>query len=174
MERLKQLLEEEHSKRQKDVITNEILQGNIPIKEIVEVVKSNDGIYAQRGAYVITGIHDDNPGHLKPFLQDLWESIQPKSHNAIPRAIYRLFASIDLPEELEGEVFEVGTKTFMSKKTPIAIKAHIMIILTNIALKYPELKDEVVFLIKEQLPGSSAGYRSTAKRELKRLGSGIS
>jgi len=170
MERLRQLLEEEHSKKQKDLITKEILDGNIPVKDIVDVVKSNDGIYAQRGAYVITGLHDDNIEHLKPYLNDLWEAIQPKSHQAIPRAVYRYLASVDLPEELEGEVFEVGTKTFMSKKTAVAIKAHIMIILTNVALKYPELKDEVVFLIKEQLPGCSAGYKSTARRELTRLG----
>lgn len=169
MKRLKQLLEEEHSKKQKDLITQEILDGKIKVSELVAVVKSNDGIYAQRGAYVITGLHDDNPTHLKPFLQDLWEAITPKSHQAIPRAVYRLFSVIDLPEELEGEVFEQGTKVFMSKRTAVAIKAHIMKILTNVATKYPELKDEVQFLIKEQLPGSSAGYRSTAKRELKRL-----
>ena len=170
MKRLKQLLDEEHSKIQKDLITKEILQGNIPLNELIKVVKSNDGIYAQRGAYVITGIHDENPLILKPFLKDLWESIQPKSHDAIPRAIYRLFANIDLTEELEGKVFNDAVKTFMNKKTPIAIKAHIMITLTNVAIKYPELKDEVIFLIKGQLPKSSAGYQSTAKKELKRLG----
>lgn len=170
MKTLRHLLEEEHSKKQKDLITKEILSGNFSIKEIVEIVKSNDGIYAQRGAYVLTGLHDDNPIHLIPFIEDLSQAIQPKSHQAIPRAIYRLFSDIDLPEEIEGEIFEVGSKTFMSKKTAVAIKAHIMKILTNIALKYPELKDEVIFMIKEQLPGSSAGYRSTAKRELGRLG----
>jgi len=167
---LRHLLEEEHSKRQKDLITQKILSGNFSIQEIVEIVKSNDGIYAQRGAYVLTGLHDDNPNHLTPFIEDLWQAIQTKSHQAIPRAIYRLFSDIDLPEEIEGEIFEVGSKTFMSKKTAVAIKAHIMKILTNIASKYPELKDEVIFMIKEQLPGSSAGYRTTAKRELKRLG----
>lgn len=170
MEKLKRLLEAEHSKKQKDLITKEILAGNIPISEIVAILKSNDGILAQRGAYVITGLHDDNLDHLKPFLSDLWASILPKSHQAIPRAVYRYFAEIDLPEDLEGEVFEIGSQTFKSKKTPIAIKVHIMNILTNVGVKYPEIKDEVAFLIKEQLAESSLGYRSRAKKELKRLG----
>lgn len=169
MIRLKQLLEEEHSKRQKDVITKEITEGNIPVNEIVEVVKSNDGIYAQRGAYVITGLTDQAPELLLPYLFELWNSILPNSHQSIPRAVLRLFATLDLPEDLEGEVFEAGSKMFMSKKTEIAVKAHLMTILTNVALKYPELKTEVIFLIKEQLPGSSAGYQSRAKNELRRL-----
>jgi len=169
MKKLKRLLEKEHSKKQKDLITKEILEGNISVTDIVEVLKSNDGIYAQRGAYVITGLHDDDIKHLEPFLWDLWRAIQPISHQAIPRAIYRYLAAIDLPEDLEGEIFEVGTKTFISKKTSVAIKVHIMTILTNIALKHPELKTEVVFIIKEQLPGCSAGYRSRARRELARI-----
>ena len=41
--------------------------------------------------------------------------------------------------------------------------------MTNLALKYPELRDEVIFLINQQLQGSTAGYKSTAKKELKRL-----
>tara|TARA_Y100000766_G_scaffold270571_1_gene268612 strand:- start:455 stop:592 length:138 start_codon:yes stop_codon:yes gene_type:complete len=44
-----------------------------------------------------------------------------------------------------------------------------MKILTNLAVKYPELKAEVIFLINQQLKGNSSGYKSAAKKELKRL-----
>ena len=77
MKKLKRLLEKEHSKKQKDLITKEILEGNISVTDIVEVLKSNDGIYAQRGAYAITGLHDDDIKHLEPFLWDLWGQSNP-------------------------------------------------------------------------------------------------
>lgn len=169
MKKLKQLLEKEYSKKQKDIITSEILKKNIAISDLIQLVKDNNGIYAQRGAYVITGIHDTNIDLLAPYTIDLWKCIQPKSHSSIPRAVYRYLSAIPPPKELDGEIFEQGTKAFVNKKTTIAVKVHIMKTMTNLALKYPELKDEVIFLINQQLKEGSAGYRSAAKKELKRL-----
>lgn len=167
---LKNLLEEEHSKKQKDVIVAQILSKKIPLSSLIKVIQSNDGIYAQRGAYVITGLHDEAPHLLEKYIPELIGSIQPTSHQAIPRAVYRYLAEVTIPEEFEGELFEKGMIEFMSKKTPIAIKAHLMSVLTNISLKYPELQQEVIFAIKDQLPESSKGYQSRAKKELKKLG----
>lgn len=169
MEKLRTLLEAEHSKRQKDLITAAILRKKIKVKDLIEIIRSNDGIYAQRGAYVITGITDEQPELLQPFIIDLWHSITPTSHDAIPRCVYRYLAMQGVPEAIEGEVFEAGCKAFIKKSTPIAINAHIMTILTTIALKYPELKDEVIFLIKEQLPDCPKSYAARARKELKRL-----
>ena len=169
MKRLKKLLEQEHSKKQKDIITSEILKNNIAVSDLIQLIKKNKGIYAQRGAYVLTGIHDANINLLAPHTIDLWKCIQSKSHPSIPRAVYRYLSDIKIPEELEGEIFERNSKAFMNKKTNIAVKAHIMKIMTNLAIKYPQLKNEVIFLINEQLRESSSGYKSRAKKELKRL-----
>jgi len=169
MKRLKQLLEKEHSKKQKDIITSEILKNHIPVSALIELIQNDNGIYAQRGAYVITGIHDTDKNLLAPYTMDLWKCIHPKNHPSIPRAVYRYLADIKIPKELDGEIFESGTKAFVNKRTTIAVKAHIMKILTNLAVKYPELKAEVIFLINQQLKGSSSGYKSAAKKELKRL-----
>lgn len=157
---LKKLLEEEHSKKQKDIIVKEILAGKIPLKSLIKVIQSNEGIYAQRGAYVITGLHDDAPQLLTKYIPELLDAIKPTSHQAIPRAVYRYLTEAEIPEVFEGELFEEGMQQFISKKTPIAVKAHLMTILTRIALKYPELQHEVIFAIKDQLPDSSKGYQS--------------
>lgn len=96
-------------------------------------------------------------------------AIQSNSHQAIPRVVYRYVAKAEIPEDFEGELFEKGMIEFMSKKTPIAVKAHLMTILTNISLKHPELQKEVIFAIKDQLPESSKRYQSRAKKELRIL-----
>tara|TARA_B110000211_G_C14062701_1_gene546324 strand:+ start:1080 stop:1598 length:519 start_codon:yes stop_codon:yes gene_type:complete len=166
---LKKLLEEEHSKKQKDIIVKEILTDKIPLKSLIKVIHSNNGIYAQRGAYVITGLHDEAPHLLTQYIPELLDSIKPDSHQAIPRAVYRYLTEADIPEDFEGELFEKGMQQFISKKTPIAVKAHLMTILTRISIKYPELQHEVIFAIKDQLPDSSKGYQSRANRELKIL-----
>jgi len=41
--------------------------------------------------------------------------------------------------------------------------------ITNLAIKYPELKDELILLINQPIKEGSAGFKSTAKKELKRL-----
>lgn len=169
MEKLRTLLEQEHSKKQKDLIVKEIIAGNIQVSDAVKTLVSNDGIYAQRVAYVITGLTDEAPHLLNNHLNELWKAIQPTSHDAIPRCVYRHFALTFTPKDLMGVVFEEGSKTFMKKTTPIAIKAHIMGILTEIARQHTELKDEVIYLISEQLEGATPGYISRANKELKKL-----
>lgn len=166
MQKLKNLLLEEHSKSQKDKIIHAISDGSIPLSDLIQIIKNNEETYAQRAAYVLSGIHDSSPDRLKPYLKELWLCIKPTNHPAIPRAIYRYLASIDLPFDLEDGVFNQGCQTFRNQKTPIAIKVHLMKILTNIALKYPELKEDVIYLIQEQHPFSSPGYRAAAKKAL--------
>lgn len=166
---LRILLAEEHSKNQKDLITAEIIGGKIEIEELIQIIESDFGIYSQRGAYVITGIQDQKPELLAPFIHRLFSAASQKRHQSIPRATFRYLASIGIPEDIEGEVLEHAFSIFKKKSTPIAIKAHLMCIMTNLAYKYPELKTEVQSCILVQLPEGSAGYKSRAKKELKKL-----
>lgn len=166
---LKSLLEAEHSKRQKDLIAQEIVAGKINLDELIEIIKTDTGIYAQRGAFVLTSLHDNYPETLSEYRSTLHKLVTPEKHQAIGRCVYRYYTDIDIPEEIEGELFDDCLKALISKNTPIAVKAHAMTIVSKSAVKYPELKKEVIFAITEQLPGSSKGYQSRAKKELKQL-----
>lgn len=166
---LKSLIKAEHSKKQRDLIADEIENGKIKIEDLFLLIESDQGFYPQRGAFVITGIQNRHPEILKNQASLLFRLVQPHRHEAVARCVYRYLADSEIPEEIEGEVFEQCLKALISKKTTVAVKAHAMTICARIAVKYPELKNEIVYAIKEQLPESSRGYQSRAKKELKRL-----
>lgn len=167
---LKSLIDAEHSKKQRDLIADEIASGKIKIEDLIQLIKSDQGYYPQRGAFVITGLQNRHPKILKNHISQLFHLVDPEKHQAIARCVYRYLSDIEIPEEIEGEVFEQCLNALISKKITIAVKAHAMTICSKVAVKYPELKNEVIYAIKEQLRESSKGYQSRAKRELKRLG----
>lgn len=169
MKTLHDLLEFEFSKTQRQKIFLEIVNERISISTVLNSFAADIPIISQRIGFLLTKIQDERIDLLLLHLNQIWSALKPNSHDGVTRAVFRLFSTIKVPEDLEGEVFENGLILFKKKTTSIAIKVFIMTTVVNIALKHPDLKSEVAFLIKEQIPGSSAGYKSRANRELKRL-----
>jgi hypothetical protein len=57
----------------------------------------------------------------------------------------------------------------LSPTETVAVKTEAMQTLGNIALKHPELKNELKMAIEDQLPKTTAGFHSRAKRIFKQL-----
>jgi len=90
-------------------------------------------------------------------------------HDAVVRNTVRIFQDIDIPENLSGILYEKCFSYIEDIKSTIAVKCFSMSILAKIASQYPELSHELVAVIEEQLPYSSAGFKSRAKRILPKL-----
>jgi hypothetical protein len=56
-----------------------------------------------------------------------------------------------------------------SAKVAVAIQVWCMDIAARIAMPYPELREELAFVIEAQLPYGSAGFVSRGKKILKQL-----
>jgi hypothetical protein len=54
-------------------------------------------------------------------------------------------------------------------KEPIAVRVFSMTVLANMAKENPELKNEIIPIIEDQLPFGSAGFRSRGTKVLKIL-----
>jgi hypothetical protein len=57
----------------------------------------------------------------------------------------------------------------MNTKQPIAVRVFSMTVLCNLAGKLPELKNELIPLIEDQMPYGSAGFISRGRKVLKDL-----
>jgi hypothetical protein len=76
---------------------------------------------------------------------------------------------MDVPEEYEGVLYDQCLKDLSNPKTATAIKVFGMTVAANIAQKYPEMHEELALSIEQQIPYSSVGYASRARKLLKRL-----
>jgi len=124
----------------------------------------------QRAAWVVGDLARLYPENVMPYLPKMVENLkQPGIHVAAKRNTVRFFQEIEIPEDLWGDVADICFKFLESSEEPVAVKVFSMTVLLGIVKKVPELKDELKYLIEDQLPYGSTGFKNRGKKTLKAL-----
>jgi hypothetical protein len=167
---LKILLEEEHSKRQSDLIIEFIGDDAQKLDALAKHFLGNEYKLAQRAAMPFGNIARTNSKCIEPYLKDAILKINSSNvHDAIIRNVTRILAEIEIPEDIEGITLDLCFQQLENPKSAIAIKVFAMTAIFNLSAKYPEIKPELKLLIEMQLPNGSAGFISRGKKILKKL-----
>lgn len=140
------------------------------IKEVVEFTMDHEVHVQQNAGAVIGKIVDLDRKILTPYLETMVSNLSNNPHDAVKRATLRVFQFSEIPEEVEGELFEYIIKALKSLEEPIAIKAFGMTAARRICERYPELVNELIplieIIVEEKL---SAGLVNRGQKELKIL-----
>ncbi len=163
------ILSSEHSR----VATNSILQAiQLEPKRITELMDcffDNDLRICQRAAWPVGDLGEKFPDLIAPFLPKLIENLKNPKHDAIMRNTVRTWQSMSIPEEWQGQVFEICFNYILNPKIPIAIRAFSMTVCANICKDIPELKQELILAIEDQLEHGSPGICSRGNKIIKEL-----
>ena len=124
----------------------------------------------QRAAWILSHCADHHPHLLMPYIPALIDNLETDPPVAVKRNTVRVLQNMEIPEEKMGILAEQCFNFLNSAKEAIAVKVFSMTILANIAKKFPELKQEVILTIENQMPYGSAGFRSRGRKVLKDLG----
>lgn len=167
----------ELQKRHTVAIKNRIIRyiGSDPRRfgELVKIFLGDNYRLTQWAGWPLSDIVRKHPEMIRPYLRPMLKSVdRPKMHEAVKRNVMRLLQFVDIPANLAGLAFDKAFKLFSDTSEPIAVRVFSMQVMTDVAMKEPELRNEVVIAIEEHLPYGSAGYRSRATRLLKKLKSG--
>lgn len=160
----------EHSKPQRDKIVAYV--GNDPEKfaELVEVFLQGPYRITQRSSWPLSYLVEQHPELLRPH----WKKIlafasKPGIHDAVKRNVLRMFQFVQVPKVYQGRVADLCFRFLADTKEPVAIRVFAMTVLANIARVVPELKNELIPIIEDQLPYASAGFLSRSRKVLKQL-----
>ena len=124
----------------------------------------------QWSGWPLSDIVKKHPELIRPYLKPVLKSIdKPGQHVAVKRNVMRLLQFIEIPSNVRGLAVDKAFKLFADRSEPIAVRVFVMQVMTDVAMKEPGLKNEVIIAIEEQLPYGSAGYRTRASRLLKSL-----
>jgi len=124
----------------------------------------------QRASWVFCKVCEDRPWMMIKWIPKILKAMEQPKHNAIVRNSVRAFQFLDkIPEEYEGQLFEICFQYLVTPSSPIAIKAFSMSVCRKIAMKYPDLKGELIDVIEEVMVNGSAGIISRGKREIRFL-----
>ena len=126
-----------------------ILEKNIDLKELAELLKYEKEI-ATKFLWMLSDIGILSPNRLLselPYLLTLCSTINQDYKTYF--ASYWLYVGV--PPENEGEAIELLFQFIVSPKTNVTVKSRSVLVLFNLTKKYPELKNELRYSLKEQL-----------------------
>jgi hypothetical protein len=110
-----------------------------------------------------------------PTILVAWDDIlvekllSPQTKAGWTRNILRFYQFAEIPERIEGELYQLCFEYITNPVNAIAIRAFSMTICTRIAQRYPELKAELYDAISMSLPNGSAGLKNRGEKMLKKL-----
>lgn len=137
---------------------------------LVKVFLGDNYRLTQWAGWPLSDIVKDHPELLTPYLKPILKSVdKPGMHVAVKRNVMRVFQFIDIPKNVRGLAFDKAFKLYSDTSEPVAVRVFAMQVMTNIAMDEPELKNEVIIAIEEQLPFGSAAFRNRGMKLVKEL-----
>ncbi|SKA46219.1 hypothetical protein SAMN04488128_107226 [Chitinophaga eiseniae] len=126
----------------------------------------------QRSAWIISLVADKHPELLTPHLPEMVARMETGGlPSAVKRNVLRVLQDMTLPPDLHGPVMNACFQYLEDPKEMIAIKAFSMTVLSNLAVAYPDIKNEIRILLEDLLEHDpSPGIRSRAQKVMKRIG----
>ena len=160
----------ENSKQNWEEVCAFVGQNPDRFKELMNIFMYEEMRLVQRASQPVGKLGEQYPYLIIPYLPKLVDYLKKNPIPAVRRNTMRILQFIDLTEDIEGPLFDIGLSYLASESEPIAVKAFTMTVLRRICQKYPELASEVIhqieILVEEKV---SAGIVNRGEKELKKL-----
>ena len=166
---LKQALLQEHSKANTLAIARHILAGAPTFEALWELIKNGDPPLPQRASWVLDAVTEAEPDSFQPYLPEAVSLLLQPNHNAVHRNLLKALERTDIPEELQGELYDYCINTLLNPKALPAIQAFSMSLATKIARGIPELQEELALVIESQMEFNTASFKARGRRILSLL-----
>lgn len=167
--KLSKLLSQPQNKEIRDQIIDYIGVSESRMAELMDFFFHEEWRYNQSAAWPLGVIGENNPHLLLPYLTPMLENLKQNPKDAVVRNTVRTLQYIELPEELEGPVYDICMNYLLDIKQAVAIRAFSMTTLANIAEKHPELRSELIVVIQEYFEIESSGFKARARKIIKRF-----
>jgi hypothetical protein len=156
-----------HSKENTNLIVSYIGDSQKLFDQLMKLFMADEYRVTQRAAWVVGDIARIYPELIVPHFKKMVLNLRkPFLHDAVKRNTLRILQESDIPKVLWGDAADICFNFMLSKTEPIATKVFSMTVLFNISKDVPEFREELAIIIEDQLPYSSAGFKSRGKKTL--------
>lgn len=123
-----------------------------------------------RAAWMVDKIHEKYPELVIPYLPQMIDFVLTTRNAGKKRHLLKLISLNELPKDRMAELLNFSIETFTSPAEPIAVRAHAMQALYNIARKEPDLGPELIELIRQEMEyHGSAGIKARGRKIIQKL-----
>jgi hypothetical protein len=159
---LRSLLLEEHSKAQCNKVVAWIGHDATRFDQLINLfLNDDDPKVIQRAAWPLSYAAIANPKLVNKHLGQLLKNLEkPNIHEAVKRNTVRLLQDIPLPEKYHGIIMDICFRLVTDPKQKPATKAFSLTILDKLSQIYPDIRPELLTIIKDRWENESAAFRS--------------
>jgi|WetSurSiteA1Bulk_404760.scaffolds.fasta_scaffold05527_5 hypothetical protein len=140
------------------------------LKALIDVSWLDRDPLSQRAARVVSICCCNFPELFKPFERVVIRKLKELSSEGTLRNYLKILSEVPLELTAKDRTRLMNICfDYLTGRYPVAIQVYSMEILYNLSRKNPEIGIVLSNIVLENLPGSSAGYRSRGNRILKKL-----
>ena len=153
----------------RDLLIREVIKSKSHFTLLLELAIHEKDPLAWRASWVLDGSDELKPGLATTHISTIVKALPGLDSKGSLRSLLRLLSRHDIPEEEQGLLIDLCFSYMVSELFPVAVKAHAMQIIYLHVLVYPELKDELVAVIEDQIANNSVGFKSRGRRLIKQM-----
>lgn len=166
---LKEFLEAEHSQKQMLEIVKEIGSNQKKFDTLVQLFLLGEYKISQRASWPLSNCIALHPRLINKHYKELIRHMKDdKQHPAVRRNVLRAFDLIkNIPEAYHGELMDACFAYISNPNETIASQAFSLGVLHKLSRLYPEIKNELLVILENNMLNASAGFKSRALKILK-------
>jgi hypothetical protein len=163
------LLADMPSAAEKDLLVEEVIQSEAHFNTLLHLALKERDPVAWRACWVLDGSDEQRPGLARKHISRIVQALSQINSKGTLRSLLRLLSRYDIPEKDQGRLIDLCFSYLVSELYPVAVKVHAMQIIYNHVLLYPELKHELITVIKDQVQNNSVGFKSRGNILIKQM-----
>ena len=153
-----------------ELILHEFQSSPEDLKALMKVAIYSNHPNSWRAIYIADKIHETRKEYIQPYITEMVEQLKVELHHGKKRHFLKLISLNTIPPQYFGFLVEYCLNTFTSAKEPVANRVYAMQILFNISETEPELKPELLEVIRHEIGlHPTPGIRSRGTKLVKKL-----
>ena len=132
--------------------------------EAIELAISDNQPFAWRSAFVLFDCIDENDKRVKKYINTILNCIKDKK-DGHQRELLKILYKMKLNEQQEGIVFDICIRLWEQIGKDPSVRMTALKFIIKTANKYPQLLEEISFLLQEQyLVTLSPGVKNSIRK----------
>lgn len=137
---------------------------------LMEKTKDDSQPENWRAAWMIDKIHDKHPELVKKYIPEITRFVTVTKSPGKKRHLIKLISLNDIAPNDLATMLNFCLNVFTDTAEPISVRVHAMQVLYNVSEKEPDLKNELIELIENEIElHNSPGLSSRGKKILRKL-----
>lgn len=164
-----QQLESESSRANFDFVTYIIGDNEAAFSEVMRIALTAKPPVSFRAAAVVETVCRSHPNMILPYVDQILRDYFRYNHDGVKRGFLKSLMYIELTEDQEGRMLDLGLQIISHPKEKVAAKAYALQILAAISEKYPDIRPEILMVVQTVEDQGSAGWQVVCREVFKKL-----